>query len=51
MTTYIARYMHRRGQEPDYYRTVDGDTLNDATRAAERYTRKNFIMVGVTSND
>jgi hypothetical protein len=46
--TFKARYMHRRQLEPEYYRTVYADTLNEAIRLANRYARKGFIMAGVT---
>lgn len=48
---FTAHYMHRRKEEPDYYRTVTSDTLNNAIKQAERYTRKGFIMVGMESKE
>ena len=49
--TLTARYIHRRGAEPEYFRTVHGDTLAEASKEAERYTRKGFIMVGMTQKE
>lgn len=49
--TFIARYIHRRGLDPDYWRTIHADTLNEASKEAERYTRKGFIMVGLTQKE
>lgn len=40
--------MHRRQEKPEYYRTIYADTINEAIKEAERYTRKDFIMVGTT---
>ncbi len=49
---YLAKYQHRRHEAPEYYRTVSGaDSLNEAIKQAERWTRKGFIMVGVTSHE
>ena len=30
-----------------YYRTIFADSLNDAIKIAERFTRKGFIMKGI----
>jgi hypothetical protein len=49
--TFNARYIHRRGAELEYYRTVYGDSINEAMKEAERYTRKGFIMVGLTEKE
>lgn len=49
--TFTARYIHRRGAEPEYYRTVHADTINDASKEAERYTRKGFVMVGLLKKE
>jgi hypothetical protein len=46
--TWTARYIHRRGEAPEYFRTVHGNSINEAIREAERYTRKGFLMVGLT---
>ena len=46
--TFIAKYMHRRHEQPPYYRTIHGDTINEAIKEAERYTRKGFLFVGTT---
>lgn len=45
---FLARYMHRRHERSEYWRTIYADTLNEAIKQAERYTRKGFIMAGVT---
>ena len=47
---YLARYMHRRHEAPEYYRTIFADSVNEAIKQAERYTRKGFICAGVTTN-
>lgn len=47
---YLARYIHRRKEAPDYHRTIHADTLNEAIKQAERYTRKGYICAGVTAN-
>jgi hypothetical protein len=46
--TFKARYIHRRQLEPEYYRAIHGDSLNDAIKQADRFTRQGFIMAGVT---
>lgn len=46
--TWIARYIHRRGTEKEYFRTVHGDNINEGMKEADRYTRKGFICVGLT---
>lgn len=57
MDRYIARYIQRRPETPlaapkEYFRTVSGtDSLKDAMRQAERFTRKGFICVGMTSQE
>ena len=48
---YKARYIHRRQQEPEYFRIVYGDSVNDALRMAEKYTRKGFLCVGIISDE
>ena len=47
--TFKARYIHRRQQAPEYWRTIQADNLNDAARIAERYAKKGYIMVGVSN--
>lgn len=44
-----SRYLHRRNEKPEYYRTIHADTLNEAIKQAERYTKKGYICVGITS--
>ena len=39
-----AKYIHRLGQDTPYYRTVSADNVNEATKLADRYARKNYIM-------
>lgn len=46
---FIARYIHRRGESPEYHRTVYADSINEAIKLAERFTRKGFICCGVKS--
>lgn len=48
---FIAKYQHRRHAEPEYFRTItNADSLNEALRIAEKFTRKGYICVGVTTN-
>jgi len=47
---FIARYMHRRHEAPEYYKTIFADTLNEAIKAAQRFTRKGYLCAGVTTN-
>lgn len=47
---YLAKYLHRRGENPPYYRVVYADSINEAMKQAERYTRKGFLCVGVTTS-
>lgn len=42
-----ARYLHRRGEFAEYYRTVWADSVNEAIRIAERYARKGYLCAGV----
>ena len=43
---FTAHYLNRlTGAE--YWRTVWGDTINEAMRAADRYARKGFIVASV----
>lgn len=46
-----ARYLHRRKEKPEYWRTVWGDSASEAMKLAERYTRKGFICAGVISDN
>lgn len=48
---YLAKYQHRRHEAPEYYRTIHSEGLNEAIKQAERWTKKGFIMVGVTSHE
>ena len=48
---FTARYMHRRHEEPEYYRTIAANSLNEAIKLSERMTRKGFIMTGTTSTN
>lgn len=43
---FTARYMHHRHEQPEYFRTVHADSINEAIKLAERFTRKGFIMAG-----
>lgn len=45
---FIARYMHRRHEQPEYFLTIWADELNEAIKAAQRFTRKGYICAGVT---
>lgn len=48
--TYRARYIPRRDKTlPEYWRTIREETLSDAIKQAERYTRKGYLCVGVTN--
>ena len=49
--TFKAMYMHRRATAPNYYRTIFADTLAEAQRIAERWAKKGFICVSVTSQE
>lgn len=44
---FTARY-YNRSTGAEYYRTVWGDTINEAMRAADRYARKGFIVASVS---
>lgn len=44
---FVARYIHRRAKEPEYFRTVYADNVSEAMRQAEKYTRKGFVCVSV----
>lgn len=44
---FVAKYVNRAKPEPPYYRTVHADTVYEATKIADRYTRKGFICVNV----
>lgn len=48
-----AKYMHRRDRKanPDKYRDLFADTLEDAIKLAERWTTKGYIMAGVTHTE
>lgn len=43
---FLARYMHRRHEQPEYYRVVYADSINEAINQAIKYTRKGYIMTG-----
>lgn len=45
---FIAEYSHNTGSEKNYFRTVWGDTINEATKMAERFCRKNFTVLRTT---
>lgn len=45
---WTARYIPRRGESAEYFRTVHGDTVNEGIKEADKYTRKGFICVGLT---
>ena len=49
--TLLARYIHRRGEKPEYYRTIHADTLSEASKEADRYARKGFVMVGMVRRE
>ena len=44
-----ARYSYLILALPDYYRTIFADSINEATRIAERYARKGSIFRNITS--
>jgi hypothetical protein len=44
-----ARYIHRRQEAPEYWRTIHADTLNQAVTLAEKYTRKGYILCNLSS--
>lgn len=43
---WLAKYINRK-TGAFYWRTVMADTVNEATRAANRLTKKGFLCVGV----
>jgi hypothetical protein len=43
--TWIARYVDRARQKPDYFRTIHADSLNEAIKIAELYTRKGYLFL------
>lgn len=45
---FTARFMHRRHEKPEYFRTIYADTINEAIGLARRYERKGYIMTGCT---
>jgi len=49
--TFIARYIHRRGQQPEYFRTVYGDTLKEAMEEADKYARNGYICAGIKQKE
>lgn len=48
---YQAKYMHRRHEQPEYWRTICADSLNEAIKIADRYARNGFICVGLKQTD
>lgn len=38
---------HYIGREDDYFRICYGDTINEATRNAERYVRVGYVLATV----
>lgn len=50
MTKYRAKYIPRQDRSlPTYWRTItNAETLGEATRIAERYTRKGYICCTIT---
>jgi len=41
---FIAHYIHRHHEKPDYWLTFYGDTQNEALRIADKRVRKGFIL-------
>lgn len=46
---FIAEYRYPNFIKPTYWRVIFADNVNDATKRADRYTKKGFICVKVIS--
>jgi len=44
---FIARYQHMENSKPEYYRTIDADTMNEGLKLADRYARKGYRAASV----
>lgn len=44
-----AKYLHRRQEQESYWLTIHADTINEASKQADKMARKGFICVGVTA--
>lgn len=47
---FLARYLSLSGDKPEYYRTIYADSVNEAIKLADRYTRKGYLCAGVKSS-
>lgn len=52
---FIAEYLNQKGSASDlpseYYKTVWADELNEATKQAEKWQRKGYILSTVKQGD
>lgn len=44
---FIARYVHKEKQQPDYYRDVHGNNLTEASHISEIYLKNGYIVVSL----
>lgn len=52
--TFIAEYRNRKNRSkeaPPYWCTIYADTLNEAIKRAEKYTKKNYTMITVIQKE
>ena len=46
--TFKAKYIQRNNDNPlVYWRTIRADSVNEASRIAERFTRKYYLLISV----
>lgn len=48
--TFIARYTHRTGVYSDYFKTIYADSINEATKQADKQAANGYQLMSLKQN-